>query len=140
MAAMALLWLAIIAVISLIESKGNVAACLDVWRFAFFSALERLKEAFAASQRKSDARATAKQLSDVLQIPLVDAELALELSGAFFHPTNDPELNGEAAELLFAPTPRNETWRAQASACCRKLRTHAGGQHLTAFPERIDAR
>jgi hypothetical protein len=121
MAAAAVIWFAFVALISLIGSKGNVAECVDVWRFALVEAFERLMEAVPRAQTKSDARATAKQLSDVLQIPIVDAELALELSGAFFHPTDDAELNGEAVELLIA-TPRNESWRTQASECCRKLR------------------
>jgi hypothetical protein len=67
-------------------------------------------------------RSNAKQLSDVMQIPIVDAELSLELSHAFFHPTRDAELNGEAIGLLCAPLPHNETWRVRASECCRKLR------------------
>ena len=67
-------------------------------------------------------RSSAQQLSDVLQIPIVDAELSLELSDAFFHPTRDHELNQEALELLCAPPPHNEIWRARADECCRNLR------------------
>jgi len=67
-------------------------------------------------------RSKAKQLSDVLQIPIIDAELSLELSNAFFHPTRDPALNSEAIELLCTPPPHNETWRARAGACCLRLR------------------
>jgi hypothetical protein len=123
--AVAVIWFALIAVISLIESRWNVAECLDDWRFALFEGLEYLKRRFVGSEEKPDTGATARQLSAVLQIPLIDAELSLELSGAFFHPTDDAELNGEAVELLFAPTPRNESWRAQASECCRSLRTRS---------------
>ncbi|HET6325177.1 MAG TPA: hypothetical protein VFG04_10925 [Planctomycetaceae bacterium] len=77
---------------------------------------------FFGSARQRDSQPTAKDLSDVLQIPIVDAELSLELSEAFFHPTDDPQLNGEAVGLLCTSTPRNETWRAQASECCRRLK------------------
>ncbi len=123
MAVVAILWFAFIAAISLIESKGNLAECLAVWRFVLRGTGRRLKELVTGSQKMPDSQATAKQLSDVLQIPIVDAELSLQLSGAFFEPTNDPKLNDEAVDLLFSPPPRNEIWRARASECCRKLRT-----------------
>jgi hypothetical protein len=123
-AVVAAFWFALIAVISLIQSKWDVAECLVVWRFALLGTGRRLKELVSGSQTMPDSQATAKQLSDVLQIPIVDAELSLQLSGAFFDQTNDPELNGEAVDLLFSPTARNETWRARASECCRKLRAN----------------
>jgi hypothetical protein len=123
-AAVALSGFALIAVSSLIESKGDVGQCLDVWRFAFVEGFEWLAQNFRGRQREPDPRAAAKQLSDVLQIPMIDAELSLELSRAFFNPTGDPSLNGEAIALLSAPTPRNEAWRARASECCQRLSSH----------------
>jgi hypothetical protein len=123
-AAVALSWFALIAVISLVESKGDVGECLSVWRVPFFEGFEWLAQMLRGPHQKPDARATAKQLSDVLQIPMIDAELSLELSKAFFTPTGDPTLNSEAIELLSAPVPRNETWRARASECCQRLSLH----------------
>jgi hypothetical protein len=123
-AAVALSAFALIAVSSLIESKGDVGECLDVWRFAFFEGFEWLAQKFRVRQQEPDSRAAAKQLSDVLQIPLIDAELSMELCRAFFNPTGDPRLNSEAIELLSAPTPRNEAWRARASECCQRLNSH----------------
>lgn len=123
-AAVAFSCFALMAAVSLIETKGNVAECLGVWRFVVFEAVAWLAQRFRGPQSKPDARAAAKQLSDVLQIPLIDAELSLELSKAFFDPTGDPRLNSEAVELLRTPTPRNATWRARASECCQRLSAH----------------
>ncbi len=120
-AAVALSLFALNAVISLIASKGDVRQCLGVWRFVCLEGFGRLTQAFRGPQPEPDPLATARQLSDVLQIPLIDAELSLGLSRAFFNPTGDLSLNSEAVELLRAPTPRNETWRARASECCQRL-------------------
>jgi hypothetical protein len=119
--AVALSWLTLMVVISLVACKGNVAECLGLWRIAFSQGFERLARRFRGPQPKPDSRAAAKQLSDVLQIPLIDAELSLELSRAFFDPSGDPRLNSEALELLRAPLPRNETWRSRASECSKRL-------------------
>jgi hypothetical protein len=127
-AAVALSSFAMIAAISLIESKGDVGECLGVWRCAFFEGFAWLAEKLRGPRQEPDSRATAKQLSDVLQIPMIDAELSLELSRAFFNPTGDPSLDSEAVALLSAPTPRNETWRARASDCCRRLSAHSSGR------------
>jgi hypothetical protein len=113
---------ALMAVIGLVESRGNVGECLRVWRFAFFKGFEWLAQKLLGP--RPDARVTAEQLSDVLQMPMIDAELSLELSRAFFDPTGDASLNNEAVALLSAPTPRNETWRARARACCERLTSH----------------
>jgi hypothetical protein len=124
-AAVALSWLTLMVVTSLVASKGNVADCLGVWRFALFEGFERLAQTFRGPRPMPDARAAAKQLSDVLQIPMIDAELSLELSRVVFDPTGDPRLNSEAVELLRAPIPRNETWRARASECSNRLSAYA---------------
>jgi hypothetical protein len=124
-AVVALSFFALNAVISLIASKGDVRQCLGVWRFVCFEGFGRLTQVFRGPQPEPDPLAAARQLSDVLQIPIIDAELSLELSRAFFNPTGDPSVNTEAIELLRASTPRNETWRARASECCRRLSAHA---------------
>jgi hypothetical protein len=124
LAAVALSWLTLMVVTSLVATKGNVADCLRVWRFALFEGFERLAQTFRGPRPKPDARVAAKQLSDVLHIPMIDAELSLELSRVFFDPTGDPRLNSEAIELLRAPIPRNETWRARASECSKRLSAH----------------
>jgi hypothetical protein len=116
--------------LSLVECGRDRGRLLSNWRFACFEGPVRLVRErvdwlwamFFGSARQRDSQPTAKDLSDVLQIPIVDAELSLELSEAFFHPTDDPQLNGEAVGLLCTSTPRNETWRAQASECCRRLK------------------
>jgi hypothetical protein len=90
---------------------GRSVAAMAAW----------LRNKFASAHR-ADPINQAKQLSLVLQIPIVDAELTLELSRAFFHPTDNPELNSEAVELFLASCPRNQTWRTRAGECCRKLR------------------
>jgi hypothetical protein len=129
-AAAAAIWCLLVAVISLIECKGDLTQFFLTWRIAL---LERpwaaacegydwLKEKLSGPDRQQEQQVQAQQLSEVLQIPIVDAELSLELSNAFFQPTADQKLNGEAVELLFATTPRNETWRARAGECCQKLR------------------
>jgi hypothetical protein len=120
-AVVALCWLALMAGVSLVVSKGNVAQCLRVWRFVLFEGFEWLVETFRGPRQQPDPRATARQLSDVLQIPMIDAELSLELSRAFFEPSGDPHLNSEAMELLRAPIPRNQAWRARASECLQRL-------------------
>jgi len=117
-------WLALAVLLFSMQTKGNVAECLSIWRFAAVGSLRWLRGLVSGSHQVPDAQATARQLSDVLQIPLVDAELSLQLSGAFFNPTADAKLNGEAVDLLCSSAPRNETWRAQASECCRKLEAH----------------
>ena|ERR1700733_9596580 len=129
-AAVAAIWCLLVAVISLIECKGDLAAFFTTWRSAPFGrpwvaaceGFDWLSGRFSGPDRQREQRAQAEQLSEVLQIPIVDAELSLELSNAFFQPTADANLNGEALELLFATTPRNETWRARAGECCQKLR------------------
>lgn len=120
-AAVGAAWLALMAVISLIAAKGNVARCLRVWRFVIFEACEWLVQRIRGSRQRTDDRAMARQLSGVLQIPLIDAELSLGLSTAVFEPSRDPRLNNEAIELLRAPLPRNQAWRARASECCQRL-------------------
>jgi len=129
-AAVAAFWLALMVVTSLIECKGDLAEFLENWRFVLFEwpcdLIRGGLDWFSTSPLRSETlpgrQAQAKLLSDVLRIPIGDAELSLELSDAFFHPTDNPELNGEAMGLLVAPAPHNETWRARALECCRKLR------------------
>ena len=121
-AALAAFGLGMMAVVSLVACDWDLAQCLGVWRFVLFECpsdwiLEKLSRPLT-----SDPESQAKRLSDVLQIPLVDAELKLELSGAFFCPTDNPELNGEALDLFLAPAPHNESWRTRAGECCQKLR------------------
>jgi hypothetical protein len=115
-------WIALLFGVSLAASEWDLAECLGAWRFVLFRGpFDWLRERFSG-RRQSDPESQAKQLSDVLQIPIVDAELTLQLSDAFFHHSGDPELNDEAAELFLAPAPRNDTWRKRADACCQKLR------------------
>jgi hypothetical protein len=126
---MAGFWLLAVIGLSLAESGGDLHRLLSTWRFVFFEGPVRLvrggadwlQSVFLGAEPQSDSQAMAQDLSDVLQVPVVDAELLLELSEAFFHPTDDPQLNQEAVELLSTANPRNETWRAQATECCRKL-------------------
>jgi hypothetical protein len=131
-AAAAASWCLLVAAISLIECKGDLAQFLVTWRLALFErprvaasgGFNWLMEKLSGPDRRQEqqVQVQAQQLSAVLQIPIVDAELALELSNAFFQPTADANLNGEALALLFTTTPRNETWRARAGECCEKLR------------------
>jgi hypothetical protein len=129
-AAVAAIWCVLVAAISLIECKGDLAQFFITWRLALFErpwaaasgGFKWLREKVSGPDRRQEQQVQAQQLSEVLQIPIVDAELALELSSAFFQPTADANLNGEALELLFTTTPRNETWRARAGECCEKLR------------------
>jgi len=121
-AALATFWFGMMAVVSLMICEWDLAECLGVWQFVLFERpYDWLLEKFSRPL-KSDPESQAKRLSDVLQIPLVDAELKLELSGAFFRPTDNPELNGEALDLFLAPAPHNETWRTRAGDCCQRLR------------------
>ncbi len=130
MAAVAGFWAIAVVGLSLAESGGDLGRFLATWRFVFFEwpmqrvsgGREGLKAMFLGGERHRERQVTAKDLSDVLQIPIVDAELSLELSEAFFHPTDDPQLNERAVGLLLASSPRNETWRTQASECCQKLK------------------
>jgi hypothetical protein len=144
-AAVAGFWAIAVIGLSLVECGGNLGRLLGTWRFVLFErpvqlvreAVDWFRAVFLGPERQRERHATAKDLSDVLQIPIVDAELSLELSEAFFHPTDDPQLNGEAVGLLFASNPRNETWRTQASECCRRLkelsREDAGACKLDQF-------
>ena len=121
-AALAAFWFGMIAAVSLMVCQWDLAQCLGVWQFVLFEGPYRLFRERFTRPLKTDPESQAKRLSDVLQIPLVDAELALELSEAFFRPTDNPELNGEALDLFLTPAPHNETWRTRAGECCRKLR------------------
>ena len=129
-AAVAGFWAVAVVGLSLVECRGNIGRLIGTWRCALFErpvqligeGVDWFRAVFLGPERQRERQATAKDLSDVLQIPIVDAELSLELSEAFFQPTDDPQLNGEAVGLLFASSPRNETWRAQASECCRRLK------------------
>jgi hypothetical protein len=121
-AALAAFWFGMMAVVSLMVCEWDWAECLGVWQFVLFECpFDWLLEKCSRPQ-KADPESQAKRLSDVLQIPLVDAALKLELGGAFFRPTDNPELNGEALDLFLAPAPHNETWRTRAGECCQKLR------------------
>lgn len=130
LATVAGIWAIAVVGLSLVESRGNLGRLLETWRFVLCAwpthllgeGVDWCRAVFLGPERQPDSQAMAQDLSDVLQIPMVDAELSLELSEAFFHPTDDPQLNGEAVGLLFASSPRNETWRTQASECCRRLK------------------
>jgi hypothetical protein len=97
----------LMAMMSLIECKWN----LGQW----------LAEKFS-NPLDADPINEAQELSIVLQIPIVDAELTLELSRVYFRPTDNAKLNSEALELFLAPAPHNESWRTRAGECCHKLR------------------
>jgi hypothetical protein len=115
-------WLAMMLGVSLAASEWDVCECLGVWQFVLFRGPYGWLLGKFSGRRESDPESQAQQLSRVLQIPIVDAELTLELSQAFFNQTDDAELNGEAVELFLAPAPRNDAWRKRADACCQKLR------------------
>ncbi len=129
-ATVAIFWVIAVVGLSLLECGRDLGTFLATWRFVLFEgpvrlvrdALDGLRTLFLGAERPPARHMTAQDLSEVLQIPLVDAELSLELSEAFLNPTDDPQLNDEAVGLLRAARPRDETWRVQASECCRRLR------------------